>query len=200
MGTARTGGVGDAELVGVEQQGGGIGNLKCLLLLVQSKLFRRDGVDQSVAKRLRQGSVLSVRRLHLVGMGIEVFCCFLVVVKLEHQSVVTQRQKDFGLEGKYLVLGEGIVPLFHQVLDLFHPLRETGTSHFEKRPRSGMVLLAAQLLEALLVLLKGVERTIDKGVDPHDKIGIDLNLMKLFSKRLVAISAVFFVEVGKTVG
>lgn len=100
----------------------------------------------------------------------------------------------------YLVFGESIVSLFDQVLDLFHPLGESGTSHFEKRPRGGMVLLAVQLLEPTLVLLEGVEGTVDEGIDSHDKTCIDLDLLKLLSKGLIAFSTVLFAEVGETVG
>ncbi|KAH6607976.1 hypothetical protein Trco_004289 [Trichoderma cornu-damae] len=69
VGAAGAGGVGQAELVGIEQQGVGVVNLQHFLFPVQAVLLLREAVDQPVAERLGQGSVLPPGRLDLLEIA-----------------------------------------------------------------------------------------------------------------------------------
>ena len=82
MCASRTGGVGDTELVGVEQERRPLRDLQCLLLLVQSKLLGCDGVDQPVADCISEESVFSLCGFELVGVDAVVFGHLLFIVEL----------------------------------------------------------------------------------------------------------------------
>jgi hypothetical protein len=83
---AGAGRVGQAELVGVEEQGVGIVNLQNLLLPIQSVLLLREGVDKSVAQGAGKGSVLPLSRLDLVGMRVLVFLHLALVLILPSEN------------------------------------------------------------------------------------------------------------------
>jgi hypothetical protein len=180
MCASRAGGVGDAELVGVQEQSGSVRDLERLFLLVKPELFGHDAVDQAVAEGLRESSVFAIRSFCLKGMRIHVFRCLLLVVEL--QNATSQRsarpgRKEKSREHAYLVLGEGIVALLNQILDFLHPLGKPRPGSVKKGLGSRIVAVSIELLKSLLVLLEVVKRSIHVRVNSHDQSCVNLNLV-----------------------
>lgn len=82
MCTTGTGGVGQAELIGVEQQGTGVVDLEDLLLSIETILLLCEGIDQAVAEGAGQSTVFALRRFDFVGVGILVLLNFSFVLVL----------------------------------------------------------------------------------------------------------------------
>lgn len=79
---AGAGRVGDAELVGIQEQSVGVVDLQDLFLPVQSVLLLCEGVDEAVSEGASQGAVLSFGRLRLVSVNILVFSNLSIVFVL----------------------------------------------------------------------------------------------------------------------
>jgi hypothetical protein len=68
--TARTGGVGQAELIGVEQQSVGVVDFEDLLLTIETVFLLCEGIDQAVAEGAGQRTVFALGSFDFVGVGI----------------------------------------------------------------------------------------------------------------------------------
>lgn len=83
MVAARRAGVGQAELIGIQEQGVGVIDLEDFLLTIEPVLLLCEGIDESVAERIREGPVFAPGCLDLVGMCIFIFLNFPVVFVLQ---------------------------------------------------------------------------------------------------------------------